>query len=233
MSLYGWVILLSIAGPIALSFDQKVNFKSFWIPLLISIICVGIPFLIWDELFTQLKVWGFNSTYLFGIYLGHLPLEEVLFFLVVPYSCVFIHEVLLAYFPKLKLDKIANVFGIIMLVLSVLLASLNPTNYYTLSACSFTAIYTCIALIKKLNWFPSFVFTYLVCLLPFLVVNGVLTGSITDEPIVWYSERHIIGFRILTIPFEDLFYNYSLLFPIIWIFENLKVKFRKNRNISI
>jgi lycopene cyclase domain-containing protein len=115
-----------------------------------------------------------------------------------------------------------------MLVLSIVLVILNPTNYYTFSACSLTAIYISIALIRKLNWFPSFVFTYWVCLIPFLIVNGILTGSITAEPIVWYSEKHIIGFRILTIPFEDLFYNFSLLFPIIWIFEKLKVKFRKN-----
>jgi lycopene cyclase domain-containing protein len=228
MSLYGWVILLSVVGPFALSFDKKVNFISFWKPLLISIICVGIPFLIWDELFTQLEVWGFNPKYLFGIFLGHLPMEEVLFFLVVPYCCVFVHEVLKAYFPNVKLDVTAKIFGIVMLVLSIVLVILNPTNYYTLSACSLTAIYISIALIRKINWFASFAFTYLVCLIPFLIVNGILTGSITAEPIVWYSEKHIIGFRILTIPFEDLFYNFSLLFPIIWIFEKLKVKFSKN-----
>jgi lycopene cyclase domain-containing protein len=228
MSIYGWVILLSIVGPFALSFDNKVNFIRYWKPLLISIICVGIPFLIWDELFTQLEVWGFNPKYLFGIFLGNLPLEEVLFFLVVPYCCVFVHEVLKAYFPNVKLDITAKIFGIVMLVSSIVLVILNLTNYYTLSACSLTAIYISIALIRKINWFPSFAFTYLVCLIPFLIVNGILTGSVTAEPIVWYSEKHIIGFRILTIPFEDLFYNFSLLFPIIWIFEKLKVKFRKN-----
>ncbi|MFM7682713.1 MAG: lycopene cyclase domain-containing protein [Bacteroidota bacterium] len=228
MSVYGWVILFSIAGPFALSFDKKVNFIRYWKPILISVVCVGIPFLIWDELFTQLEVWGFNSTYLFGIYLGHLPLEEVLFFLVVPYCCVFIHEVLTTYFPNMKLDVTAKFFGIIMLALSIILVILNPTNYYTLSACSLTSIYILIAFIRKFHWFSSFAFTYLVCLIPFLIVNGILTGSMTDEPIVWYSEKHITGFRILTIPFEDLFYNFSFLFPIIWIFENLKAKFHKN-----
>jgi lycopene cyclase domain-containing protein len=229
MSLYGWTILLSILGPLGLSFDRKVHFIGYWKPLLISIVCVAIPFLVWDEFFTQLAVWGFNPDYLFKIYLGHLPLEEVLFFLVVPYCCVFVHEVLLAYFPTVKLEVTGKVFGLIFLVLSALLALLNPTNFYTVSACTLSAVYTSIALIRKFSWFSSFVFTYLICLFPFLIVNGVLTGSVTNEPIVWYSEKHIIGFRILTIPFEDLFYNYSLLFPIIWIFEDLKQRFQKQR----
>lgn len=228
MSVYGWVILFSILGPFALSFDKKVNFIGYCKPLLLSIICVGIPFLIWDEFFTQLQVWGFNPTYLLGIYLGHLPLEEVLFFLVVPYCCVFVHEVLKAYFPNAKLNVLTKFFSLVMLVLSIALVILNPSNYYTLSACALTAIYISIALIRKFHWFPSFAFTYLVCLIPFLIVNGILTGSVTAEPIVWYSEKHIIGLRILTIPFEDLFYNFSLLFPIIWIFENLRTKFSKN-----
>jgi lycopene cyclase domain-containing protein len=231
MSLYGWIILFSIAGPFALSFDKKVNFIRFWKPLSLAIICVAIPFLIWDEIFTQLEVWGFNPIYLMGIYLGHLPLEEILFFFVVPYCCVFIHEVLLAYFINIKLKRIANLVGLIMLLLSIFMVLFHSTNFYTVSACSLSAIYTLIAIIRKFDWFPSFVFTYLVCLLPFLIVNGILTGSITSEPIVWYSEKHIIGFRILTIPFEDLFYNYSLLFPIIWIFENLKRRFQLKKSV--
>lgn len=226
MSLYGWVILLSFIGPFVLSFDKKVHFIKFWKPLLISILCVSIPFLVWDEAFTRIGVWGFNPDYLAGIFLGHLPLEEVLFFLVVPYCCVFIHEVLKVYFPNVQLLKISFAFGLIMMLLSFLLAVLNTNNYYTFSACSLTFIYTGLALLKKFSWFSNYAFTYLVCLIPFLIVNGTLTGSVTPEPIVWYSENHIIGLRIITIPFEDLFYNYSLLFPIIWIFEYLKS--RKN-----
>jgi hypothetical protein len=62
----------------------------------------------------------------------------------------------------------------------------------------------------------------LVALIPFLIVNGVLTGATTPEPVVWYSELHIMGPRIITIPVEDLFYNYDLLLPIIWLYEKFK-----------
>jgi lycopene cyclase domain-containing protein len=53
-------------------------------------------------------------------------------------------------------------------------------------------------------------------------VNGVLTGFFTDEPVVWYSEDHITGIRIGTIPLEDLYYNLSMLLPIVLIHEALK-----------
>ena len=227
MSLYGWVILLSLIGPLALSFDKKVHYYTYWKKLLISIFCVAIPFLVWDEFFTTISVWGFNPRYLFGIYFGHLPIEEVLFFLVVPYNCLFIHQVLKAYFPSMKLEVYARFFAIILIIVAIIAFAFYFDKYYTASASGLTILYLTIALKYKLKWFPSFAFTYTVCLLPFLIVNGILTGGLTSEPIVWYSENHIIGPRIFTIPFEDLFYNFSMLFPMVAIFEFLLLKMKK------
>jgi lycopene cyclase domain-containing protein len=66
------------------------------------------------------------------------------------------------------------------------------------------------------------VFTFLVAIIPFLIVNGILTGSFTEEPVVWYNGNHIIGIRIFTIPMEDVFYNYCMLLPITAIYEWIK-----------
>jgi hypothetical protein len=81
--------------------------------------------------------------------------------------------------------------------------------------------------VKRVTWYPSFVFTFLVAQIPFLVVNGILTGSFTPEPVVWYNSEHIIGFRIFTIRLEDVFYNYAMLLPIVAIYM-----FLKNRNTN-
>ena len=111
-------------------------------------------------------------------------------------------------------------------------AIMNLEKWYTVSACSITALLTIwFYFIHKTKWYANFAFAYVVAILPFLVVNGILTGAVTDNPVVWYSEQHIMGPRIYTIPVEDLFYNYAMLLPVIALFEVFKMKWNKS-NIS-
>jgi lycopene cyclase domain-containing protein len=220
MSLYAWVILLSFAGPFALSFDKKVSFYKDWAFVFIAALIVALPFLIWDELFTQWGVWGFNADYLLKIYIGRLPLEEVLFFIVIPYNFIFLLKVVQAYFPNRNKKRIAPVFAFIFLTTSGLWMLLYGANYYTFLATFLSATLT--ILLRNRKWYQDFMWTYLLCLIPFFIVNGILTGAFTDEPIVWYSAKHIIGWRMISIPFEDLYYNYALLLPLTWLYFSLK-----------
>ncbi|MFM8596734.1 MAG: lycopene cyclase domain-containing protein [Flavobacteriales bacterium] len=220
MSLYGWIIILSFAGPLGLSFDKKVAFYKEWRFVFLATICVALPFLIWDEFFTQWGVWGFNPSYLIQIYFGHLPLEEVLFFFVIPYNFIFLLRVIQAYFPQRNAPKLTHLFAFIFVFSSMLWVLLYAANYYTLLACALSGALT--LLLRKKHWYQDFMWAYLLCLLPFFIVNGILTGAVTDEPIVWYSESHIIGWRMISIPFEDLYYNYALLLPLTWIYFSVK-----------
>ena len=95
MSLYLILMLVSFGSCFVLSFDKKVAFYKNIRFLIPAVLLVAIPFLIWDEFFTVNDIWGFNQTYLQGFYMGSLPLEEVLFFFLIPYCCVFIYEVLI------------------------------------------------------------------------------------------------------------------------------------------
>jgi lycopene cyclase domain-containing protein len=227
MSLYLWIIILSFAGPFFLSFDKKIAFYKEWRFVFPSILLIAIIFIFWDEWFTKIGVWGFTPEYLQGIYAGHLPLEEILFFIVIPYNCLFVHEVLKGYFPLISLKTFSLVFIYVFGISALLLSLFNLDNYYTLSATALAFGLTLFLVQQKKTWFSQFVLTYIVCLIPFLVVNGILTGQFTEEPIVWYSENHIVGFRLGTIPLEDLFYNYCLILPIIWIYEGLKNSYSK------
>jgi lycopene cyclase domain-containing protein len=229
MSLYGWVILLSFAGPFALSFDKKVAFFKEWRFVFLASLIVAVPFLIWDELFTQWGVWGFNPNYLLKIYLGHLPLEEVLFFMVIPYNFIFIFTVIKAYFPNRNKRKVSAWFAYLFMATSGLWLLLYSDNYYTSLACFLSLALT--ILLRNKTWYQDFMWAYLLCLIPFFIVNGILTGATTPEPIVWYSEQHLIGWRMISIPFEDLYYNYALLLPLTWAYFSLKN--RKEKAISI
>lgn len=223
MSEYAWVILGTIVGPFFLSFDKKVHFYTYWKALFPSVLIVGILFLIWDEYFTQLGIWGFNPKYLTGIFIGHLPIEEVAFFLVVPYACVFIYEVLKTYFPKAAVKKLGHFFAFAFTLAGLIFGITHMENWYTASACILSALLTIgFYFVNRMEWYGSFVLTFLVALIPFLIVNGILTGAVTNEPIVWYNEEHIMGIRIITIPLEDLFYNYAMLLPLIGLYEYFK-----------
>jgi lycopene cyclase domain-containing protein len=223
MSLYLWLIVGSFTGPFLLSFDRKVHFYTYWKRLFPAISIVAVLFIIWDQLFTQEKIWGFTPEYLQGIYLGDLPLEEVLFFFVVPYACVFIYEVLKAYFPNLKLMKLGQVVAFAITFAGFLFGTLHMDNWYTASACLIASLLTVgIYFVERVSWYGNFALMYLVAMIPFLIVNGVLTGAVTPDPVVWYSADHIMGPRIITIPVEDMFYNYSMLLPIVWLFERFK-----------
>lgn len=230
MSLYFWILLGTISGPFLLSFDKKVHFYTRWKHLFPAMLVVAIAFIVWDEFFTQWGIWGFTDKYLQGIYLGHLPLEECLFFLLVPYACVFIYEVLRAYFPAVALRAFSHYFAIVFTVAGLILGAIYSEQAYTASACLISALLTIgIYFVFKVKWYGNFVFAFLVAIIPFLIVNGILTGGFTPEPVVWYNPDHNMGLRIFTIPAEDLFYNYCMLLPVVGIYEWLKARGNKKR----
>ena len=223
MSLYLWINVLSFAGPFLLSFDKKVHFYSHWKTLFPAILIVGASFIAWDIYFTEKGVWGFNEEHLSGIYIFNLPIEECLFFFTVPYACVFIYEVVKAYFPKFRPRFFAYYFSLLFTLIAFALAIIYYENYYTFYALIGAAIVNWIVYFGFTpKWYSYFIIAFIITMIPFLIVNGVLTGAVTDNPVVWYSEKHIMGPRIVTIPVEDIFYNFFMLFPIVTIHEILK-----------
>ena len=73
---YLLIDVLTILFPFILSFDKKVAFYKDFKNAFLSIICIAIPFIIWDIYFTENRIWGFNEDYLSGKYLSNLPIEE-------------------------------------------------------------------------------------------------------------------------------------------------------------
>ncbi|HNQ60860.1 MAG TPA: lycopene cyclase domain-containing protein, partial [Bacteroidia bacterium] len=77
----------------------------------------------------------------------------------------------------------------------------------------------------KAEWLGKFYFIYLVLMIPFMIVNGILTGTGISEPIVWYNDDENMGIRMLTIPLEDVFYGMTLILLNVLGFEFLKSRF--------
>lgn len=226
MSLYLWLLIATISGPLLLSFDRKVHFYTHWKLLFPAILAIGMVFIAWDAYFTHEQIWGFTPRYVQGVYWGNLPLEECLFFIVVPFACLFVYEVIRAWFPKRRTALLARLFAFTMVFSGMLLGAIHLEKWYTATACMGAALLIIgLYFVAKARWFGDFAWMYLVVLIPFLVINGILTGMATGEPVVWYSEQHIIGFRIGTIPLEDLYYNACLLLGVTALYEYLKHRF--------
>jgi len=215
--------LLTISYPLAQSFEHRVKYYTKWRQLLPSIMITGVLFIVWDILKTEAGVWSFNDEFIIGIYFINLPLEELLFFVTVPYSCVFIYEVLNYY---LKKDYLVNYARVILFILGILILTIALINYdktYTFVMFSLQGIYLLmITLFIKPDWLGRFLMTYFVTLLPFSIVNGFLTGL----PVVEYNMAENLGIRIGTIPVEDSIYSMMLLMMNIHIYEY----FRKRKS---
>jgi lycopene cyclase domain-containing protein len=70
-----------------------------------------------------------------------------------------------------------------------------------------------------IDWAGRVYKVYAWLLIPFLAVNGILTGTGLQEPIVWYNNNETMNFRILTIPFEDVFFGFELIFMTTFFYE--------------
>jgi len=88
---YLLINFLSVIFPLILSFDSRVRYYRSWKFIWPGLFLTGILFLAWDIFFTVKSVWSFNPNYILGINFFRLPLEEILFFLTIPFSCIFIY----------------------------------------------------------------------------------------------------------------------------------------------
>ena len=208
---YFILLFLSVVGPLMLSFDKKVHYYKRWRFLFPAILRAAVLFILWDVIFTRTGVWEFNEKFTAGWHLWHLPVEEWLFFLVVPFSCLFIFDVVVFYFPKLqftsrRVDKaVLSILAIFLLIFSIYFRH----KYYTFIVSLLAASYLIMILIfrRRINWLAHFLVAYLIALVPFGIVNGLLTSL----PVVCYNPSDNIGVRFMTIPLEDFIYLFLLL----------------------
>ncbi|NIR53193.1 lycopene cyclase domain-containing protein, partial [candidate division KSB1 bacterium] len=225
MLTYLFINLLTAAIPVAYSFHKRLNFYGTWAAFWPAIFLTGIFFISWDVIFTNLGVWGFNQKYLLGVSLLGLPIEEWLFFVCIPYACVFTYHCLKQLIKKDYLGEHVKGITLSLAAMLFLIAIWNLDKAYT--SVTFLALSVFLLLhlfVLKSEYLGRFYFTYLILLIPFFVVNGILTGSFIKEEVVWYNSNENLGVRIFTIPIEDVFYGFLLILTNVTFYEALLSK---------
>lgn len=210
--------------PFVASFYPKYSFFKEWRFFLPANLLVALLFLIWDYVFTDIGIWGFNPDYLSGIYLLNLPLEEVLFFICIPYACVFTYFALISLLSINPLRRWHRVLTMVLMVVLLTLGVYFSSHLYTFVTFFATGLYLAFKWFRKSD-LSSIYLAYLVIIPFFLISNGILTGSWIDDPIVWYNNQENMGWRIVTIPPEDGIYGFLLIMMNIDLYLFFKGRF--------
>lgn len=215
---YALLLLGSISVPLLRSFENRVAFFSKWPYLFKGILVMMLLYIPWDVMFTRMKVWSFNYDYVLGYYFMSLPVEEWLFFIIITYCCVFVYEVLRYFFPDFYFPKTTYALTIVLGLLTFTIAFMNTHRIYTFVVMYLSTILLFWQLFTKSHkrWLSHFYFMYFVSLVPFIIVNGVLTSL----PVVSYNNAQNLGIRLFTIPIEDSFYFLSMMFITIMVYES-------------
>ena len=227
MTLYFQLLLFTISFPLLASWDKRFNYASKFKYLFPSIFITATFFIIWDVIFTKNGVWGFSDVHTSNINLLYLPIEEWLFFIIIPFSCVFIYESVKYFF---RLEKYENLSRNILMVVGVVLvitSLFNLDRSYTFWNFFFSGLFLLYSTFKRREYHAYFIISYIFHLIPFLIVNGILTDGNFDfnfstDPVVWYNNDENLFIRFITIPIEDFFYSMLLLLMNVTFYEKFK-----------
>ncbi len=218
--LYLLIDLLAFLFPFLASFNKRAPFYKKWKYLGIALVVTSIVFIVWDEIYTRLGIWGFNDQYVSGMYIGNLPLEEILFFICIPYASVFTYFALNHLVEKDRLFPHQELISSVLIIVLLIAGVYHKDKMYTSVTFILLALLLAFQMLKlRPRYMGRFYFAFAVLLIPFTIVNGLLTGSFIHEEIVWYNDAHTLGIRIGTIPIEDFFYAMLMILMNIVIME--------------
>ena len=202
------------------------RFIKHWKSVFLSLTIISIFFLIWDAIFTANGVWGFNPDYHLDILLFGMPIDEWMFFICIPYASIFIHYALEYFKPNLLIsEKVTKLITLFFMVIIIPIIILNTDKAYTFVNYISLLFVLLIGFFFGLKHLQRFYISFLIILIPFFIVNGILTGTGIDSPIVWYNNAENLGIRLLTIPIEDVGYAFTMIFGNILLIEKLKKYF--------
>lgn len=229
---YALILFFTIIICFIASFDKRILFNQHFGSFIKASTIVAIPFIAWDVWFTANGVWWFNTNYTIGINIGGLPLEECLFFIFIPFSCVFTYFCIDKFFKLDWLSGFNNLIAFVTIIVCSVVALLHYDKIYTLVTSGITII-TLIYLhfIARVDWIGKASLIFTILMLGFFPVNGVLTGTGLESPIVNYNPKDFLGIRMLTIPIEDAVYGYTQFLLNLYFFKLFQTKKSIKTNI--
>jgi lycopene cyclase domain-containing protein len=172
-------------------------------------------FVIWDELVID-YFWSFNREYIIGFLIGKIPIEEMLFFISVPFACL----LLWVNYKNYISNKIIKNFVPSLIALSFFLSCTFLIYGKVYSGTVFFVFFgvVIIDILLKTNLFTKksfIIFIFGITNLLTFIFNLYLTA----RPVVLYNELIKTNINLITIPMEDFIYGMALIALVIIIYE--------------
>lgn len=220
---YALILFLTIIVCFIASFDRRITFHHHFGAFIKAAILVAIPFIAWDIWFTAKGVWWFNTDYTLGLVIAGLPIEEWLFFIFIPFSCIFTYFCIDKFFKMSWLSGFNNLIVFFSVIVCSVISLLYYEKIYTLvTAIATIATLVYLHFIVRADWIGKASLVFLILMLGFFPVNGVLTGTGLEAPIVNYNPNDFLGIRMGTIPVEDAVYGYTQFLLVLYFFKRFK-----------
>ncbi len=208
LSTYMWINIAIIIFPLIFSIIFYKELIKSIVPFFLSFLITGSFFILWDSFFSKKEIWNFNEKYVFKLRIFNLPIEEILFFISAPFSCLFIFKIFEHFFIEktLNLEFLKYILFLTSFIV-IIIAFYFKKKIYTFIVLLIFGLSLSLFVITGIFFYYKFFLAIITSFIPFLIFNGILTCL----PVVRYNSNHIIGIRIFSIPLEDFFYNFSML----------------------
>ncbi len=231
-ALYLLINICVLSIPLAFSWHPRLRFVDRWGDFARACTIVLVCFVAWDIVFTRMGIWGFDGRYHLGFRIAGLPIEELLFFVCIPYACLFTYHSLRVLDKADWLDSIARPLLFALAGLVAVLFALNAKKIYTATTLLLILPLLMWLLWQNPPWFGQMLVAYLILCIPFVLTNGLLTGitfwnypvlnlapdGIVDH-VVWYDNTQNMAVRFSSIPFDDFFYFFLMFGLNVSLFE--------------
>lgn len=215
------LLLIGIfAVPIIFGSKKQIGFFSnlkYLIPAILFSVAI---FVMWDLRFEEQAIWRFNSEFLTGRNILNLPIEEWLYFIGIPFLGVFIFENIKYYFNNFERPNTFLGLSLALFILFVIVAYFSRQKLYPFFTFFLLSIYLGYTIFRNRfkKHYTKFYLTYLVMLVPFILISGIITSL----PIIEYNPIHNLGIRLYSIPIENFAILFLILLMNITIYEYLK-----------
>ena len=100
---YLLVLLFIAACAVGVSLGFRIRITRFWRNFLLTDVSILAIYLMWDYWAIKKENWSFDAEQILGIYLfGNVPIEEVLFFIIVPLMTIIVYVTLIKILSHFK-----------------------------------------------------------------------------------------------------------------------------------